>query len=330
METDLKLIRKNNMLLAFIFLLAVIILLIVAGWFLLKPKPEIIQGQAETKEVRISGKVPGRILEIRVTEGQTVHAGDTLAVLDNPEVQAKLEQAQAAQEAAQAQSDKANKGAREEQIHSAYALWQKAKAGLNIAEKSYQRMQNLFDKGVVPAQKRDEAEANFQAMKATEQAAWSQCTMAKNGAEKEDKMAAQALVNRAKGAVDEVKSYLSEQYLISPIDGEISEIFPQVGELVGTGTPIMNVMDKKDMWVVFNVREDLLKNKQIGQMVTAYIPALDKSVSLNIYYMKDMGTYAAWKATKTNGQYDLKTFEIKARPVEAIDEIYPGMSVIIK
>lgn len=330
METNSKLHRRNNMLLAFITLIAAVILIAVVGWFILKPRQEVIQGQVEATEVRVSGKVPGRILELRVKEGQTVAKGDTLVILDSPEVQAKLEQAQAAKEAAQAQSNKANKGAREEQISSAYAMWQKAKAGVDIAERSYQRMQNLFDKGVVSAQKRDEAEANFHAMKATEAAARSQYDMAKNGAEREDKMAASALVSQAKGAVDEVESYIKETYLLAPISGEISEVFPKQGELVGTGSPIMNVMDKRDAWVVFNVREDFLKDMKIGNTITGHIPALDKDIQLTVYYMKDMGTYAAWKATKTNGQYDLKTFEVKAKPNEYTEGLYPGMSVILK
>jgi HlyD family secretion protein len=180
------------------------------------------------------------------------------------------------------------------------------------------------------AQKRDEADANYQAMKATEQAAHSQYQMAKNGAEREDKLSAEALVNRAKGAVNEVESYVNETFLLSPIDGEISEIFPQAGELVGTGAPIMNVMDKKNAWVVFNVREDRLKEMTVGKTIKAYVPALDKEITLTVYFLKDQGGYASWKATKTNGQYDLKTFEVKARPEAYIEGLYPGMSVIIK
>ena len=330
MGTNEKKLRNNNMLLAFIALSAAIGLIALVGWLVLKPGKEIIQGQVEATEVRVSGKVPGRILELRVKEGDSVRKGDTLVILDSPEVIAKLEQAQAAEAAAQAQNAKAIKGAREEQIASAHALWQKAKAGLDIAEKSFQRMQNLFDKGVVSAQKRDEAEANHQAMKATERAAFSQYNMAKNGAEKEDKAAAEAMVNRAKGAVSEVESYISETYLLSPIDGQISEIFPKVGELVGTGAPIMNVVDKKDAWVVFNVREDLLKEMTIGKNLSVYIPALDKKIPLTIYYMKDMGTYASWKATKPTGQYDLKTFEVKARPDAYEEGLYPGMSAVVQ
>ncbi|MDL2243595.1 efflux RND transporter periplasmic adaptor subunit [Bacteroidales bacterium OttesenSCG-928-J19] len=329
METKTTKWKRNNMILAFLTLVAAIVLVALVGFFVIKPGKEIQQGQAETNETRISSKVPGRIVELRVQEGEWVNAGDTLALLDSPEVRAKLLQAQSAQEAARAQSSKAIRGTREETIQGAYATWQKAQAGLEIAQTSYERLQRLFDQGVVPEQKRDEAEANYKSMKATEAAARSQYEMAVNGAQQEDKMAASALVSQAQGAIDEVESYLRETILIAPISGQVSEIFPQPGELVGTGAPIMNIMDRKDMWVVFNLREDKLQGMQPGTSFKAYIPALDKEAGFTTFYMKDMGSYAAWKATKTVGQYDLKTFEVKARPDEEIEGLYPGMSVII-
>ena len=322
--------QNSNMLLAFLTLLGVIAIVAVVGFFMLRKGPEIIQGQAEVTEYRVSSKVPGRILEFRVKEGQSVNAGDTLAILEAPDVVAKMEQARAAEAAAQAQNEKAIKGAREEQIQAAYEMWQKAQAGVTIAEKSYKRVKNLYEQGVMPAQKLDEVTAQRDAAIATEKAAKAQYTMAKNGAEREDKMAAEALVNRAKGAVAEVESYIKETYLIAPASGEVSEIFPKVGELVGTGAPIMNIAELNDMWVTFNVREDLLKNLTMGTEFEAVVPALDnKAIKLKVYYLKDLGTYAAWKATKTTGQFDLKTFEVKASPLEKIENLRPGMSVII-
>ena len=286
--------QNSNMLLAFLTLLGVIALVAVVGFFMLRKGPEIIQGQAEVDEYRVSSKVPGRILEFRVNE-------------------------------------KAIKGARQEQIQAAYEMWQKAQAGVDIAEKSYKRVKNLFEQGVMPAQKLDEVTAQRNAAIATEKAAKAQYTMAKNGAEREDKMAAAALVERAKGAVAEVESYVKETFLIAQAAGEVSEIFPKVGELVGTGAPIMNIAILKDMWVTFNVREDLLKNLTMGAEFEAIVPALDnKAIKLKVDYMKDLGTYAAWKATKTTGQFDLKTFEVRARPMEIVEGLRPGMSVIIK
>ena len=187
----------NNMLLAFITFLGVIGLVALTGFFLLTPPDEVIMGQAEATQVRISGKVPGRIEAYRFGEGDKVKAGDTLVFLDTPEVLAKLQQAEAVRRAAEAQNAKAIKGARSQEIAGAYEMWQKAQAGLDIAKKSYTRVQNLFDKGVMSAQKRDEAEANYKAMVATEKAAKSQYDMAVDGARAEDKAAAAALVQQA-------------------------------------------------------------------------------------------------------------------------------------
>ena len=265
-----------------------------------------------------------------VSEGDNVRAGDTLAILEAPDVLAKLTQAQAAEQAAIALNEKAERGTRAEQLQAAYEMWQKAKAGLEIAEKSYNRVNRLFESGVMSAQKRDEAKAQYDAMVATERAAKAQYTMAKNGAQREDKAMAAAQVERAKGAVAEVSSYIEETVLIASADGEVTEIFPKVGELVGTGAPIMNVAQLNDMWVTFNVREDFLKDFTVGGEIKAYIPALEKEATFKVTYMKDLGTYAAWKATKTTGQFDLKTFEVKARPVQAVENLRPGMSAIIE
>ena len=321
----------NNMLLAFFAFLLVVGLVALTGFFLLTPPDDVVMGQAEATEVRVSSKIPGRIDTYRANEGDRVKKGDTLVFLYTPEVEAKLLQAEAVKAATEAQNEKAIKGARVQEITAAHEMWQKALAGLDVARKSYERVQNLYDKGVMSAQKRDEAEANYKAMVATEKAAKSQYDMAVDGARIEDKKAAKALVAQASGAIAEVESYINERILLSPIDGEISERFPKPGELVGTGAPIMNVVDLNDIWVTFSIREDLLKNIKMGSELNALIPALDnKKVTLKVYYMKDMGTYAAWKATKTTGQYDVKTFEVRARPTEKIQDFRPGMSVIMK
>ncbi|WP_018338935.1 HlyD family secretion protein [Butyricimonas synergistica] len=323
--------KVSGKVLMFTGIVVIVFLVAVFGFIFWEPVPEVIQGEAEATEVRISGKVPGRIEKFLVNEGDRVKRGDTVAILDSPEVMAKYNQAQAAEEAAQALSNKAQKGAREEQKTMAFQTWKKAQAALDVAKKSYERVQKLYEGEVMSAQKRDEAEANYKAMLATEQAAKAQYEMARNGAEKEDKEAAEAQVSRAKGAVEEVSSYIKETFLISPIDGEISERYPKVGELVGTGSPVMNVLDLEDMWVVFNVREDLLGDLKMGTEFKGYIPALgNKEVSLKVTYLKNMGTYAAWRATKTTGQYDVKTFEVKAVPTEKVEGLRPGMSVLKK
>lgn len=318
------------MLIAFSTLLLVIALVSLAGWIVLKPEPIMLQGQAEATEVRVSGKIPGRIEKFMVSEGSKVNTGDTLVLINSPELDAKLLQANSAEDAANAQNQKANKGARAEQIAGAYELWQKAEVGVKLAEKTYTRVQNMFNENVIPAQKRDEAEANYQAAIATSKAAKSQYDMAINGAENEDKLAALAMVNRAKGAVSEVKSYLSETMLVSPINGEVSDMFPKQGELVGSGAPIMNIVDLNDMWVVFNIREDLLATISIGKEIEAVVPALgNKTVKLKVNYIKSMASYATFKATKNNGGFDVKSFEVRAIPVTQVEGLRPGMSLMV-
>ncbi|MBQ7661786.1 MAG: HlyD family secretion protein [Prevotella sp.] len=322
--------QHKNILYAILGFACVVILVALIGFFALGRDPEMIQGQVEVSEYRVSSKVPGRILEIRVQEGDFVKAGDTLAIIDAPEVRAKMQQAEGAQAGAAAMEQMARNGARQEQVQGAFQLLEKAKAGLEIAEKSYNRVQRLYDEGVMSAQKRDEAYANYKAMQATVKAAQSQYDMAVNGARQEEKMAAQGQLERAKGAVQEVTSYIGETVQVAQMDGEVSSIYPKVGELVGTGSPIMTISMMNDVWGAFNVREDQLAGMQVGTEFNAYVPAFDKEMKMKVFYMKDQGSYAVWKATKANGQYDLKTFEVKARPVETIEGLRPGMSLIIK
>ena len=154
--------------------------------------------------------------------------------------------------------------------------------------------------------------------------------MAQNGARREDKLAAAAQVGRARGAVQEVNSYINETVQIAQMEGEVSSIYPKVGELVGTGSPIMTISMMQDMWGTFNVREDQLNGMEVGKTFKAFVPAFNKEVEMKVYYMKDQGSFAVWKATKANGQYDLKTFEVRARPTEKFDGLRPGMSLIVK
>ena len=322
--------QHKNIMLAVLGFAVVVVIVALIGLIVLDRDPDIIQGQVEVSEYRVSSKVPGRILEIRVKEGDFVHAGDTLAILDAPEVRAKMEQAQSAESAAAALEMKAKNGARKEQIQGAFSVLQQAKAGFEIAEKSYNRVQRLFDEGVMSAQKRDEAFANYKAMEAQMKAAQSQYDMAVNGARMEDKLAASAQVGRARGAVQEVNSYIHETVQVAQKEGEVTDIYPKVGELVGTGSPIMSIAMMDDMWGTFNVREDQLNDMHVGTEFTVFVPAFNKDVKMKVYHLKDQGSFAVWKATKANGQYDLKTFEVKARPVEKMEGLRPGMSLVIK
>ena len=319
--------QHNNILLAIVAFISVVVVVALIGFFTLGRSEEIIQGEVEVTEYRISCKLPGRILQLRVEEGDYVHVGDTLAILETPEVEAQQRIAEATQGAANAMKEMADNGARKEQIQGAYQLLQQAIVARDISQKSYKRVQNLFDEGVVSAQKRDEAYAAYKATEAQVLAAQSQYDMAKNGARMEEKEAA---AKQAQGAVDIVKSLLKETVQVATKEGEVSEIYPKVGELVGMGSPIMTIAVMKDLWGTFNVREDQLQGLKVGDELTAFSPAFNKDVKMKVFYIKDQGSFAVWKATKANGQYDLKTFEIKARPINAFDGLRPGMSLIVR
>lgn len=308
----------------------VVAALAIIGFLFINKPAEILQGQAEATSVRVSGKLPGRVVEFYVHEGDMVHKGDTLVHIHSSLAEAKLQQARAMETAAQAVDKKVDSGTRSQIIQSAYQVWQQAEAAVGITKKTYDRMQNLYSEGVMSEQKRDEAKAAYDAAVAGAAAAKSQYELAKQGPQSEDKTQASAMVTVAKGGVAEVESVLEDQYLTAPCDGQVDVIFPHVGELVALGAPIMNVLRVDDKWVTFNVREDKLKDLTMDKEITVYIPALDKDAKVKIYYIRDLGSYATWHATKTTGDWDSKTFEIKARPAEDLPDLRPGMTVILR
>ncbi|MCR4664556.1 MAG: efflux RND transporter periplasmic adaptor subunit [Paludibacteraceae bacterium] len=311
-------------------LFAVIVIVALIGLFALKPAPVEIYGEAEATEYRVSGKVPGRIEMFLVEEGSQVRKGDTLVIINSPEVDAKMSQARAARSAAEAQNQKAINGAREEQIQGAYELYQKALAGEEVYRKSFERVDRLYQKGVVTAQKHDEVEAQYKVAQANVKAAKSQYDMALKGAQEEDKAAARALVARVDGMIDEINIAKSERYLTSPVDGEVSECFPHVGELVGQGSPVMSVVDTKDMWFHFAIREDMLNDVTMGSQLQVRVPALgEQTYPVVVTFIKVMASYATWRSTQTNGGYDIKTFDVKARPLVQIPNLRPGMTAVV-
>lgn len=323
--------KKNyNLLIGVSVLVGIVLAIALVGYLVSKPKPHVIQGEVEATEYRISCMVPGHVTELYCREGQQVHKGDTVAFIDSPQVRAKLAQAQAARSAAQAQSTKARNGARKEQIAGAYELWQQALVQEDVMKKSLERVQMLYDQKVIPAQKYDETKAKYDAAVAQAKAAKSQYDLAMDGARVEDRAAAAALVHQADGAIQEVDSYLQELYLVSPVDGIVSSVYPHQGELVGQGSPVATVTDLSDIWFTFNIREDELHAMQTGDELTVKVPALDGStLRARVDYMAVRESYATWKATKETDQYDAKTFEVRAVPTENVKGLRPGMTVLV-
>lgn len=324
--------KKNyNLLTGVIALVAVVLIVSVVGFIVSRPKAIVIQGEAEATEYRVSGKIPGRIEEFRADEGQSVRKGDTLVLIDSPEIRSKIAEANAAKAAAVAQKNKAYNGAQQEQIAGAYEMWQKALVGEEVMRKSFERISELHEEKVVSDQKYDEVKAQYDAASATARAAKSQYDMAVKGARQEDKDAAVALVERANAAVELVNSYMDEIVLTAPADGIIAVRYPKVGELVGQGSPIMTIQDLDDMWLTFNVREDRLDGMKSGDKLNLTVPALgNKHITATVYYIAVRESYATWRATKEIGEFDTKTFEVRARPDTKVEGMRPGMSVILE
>lgn len=321
--------KKRNVIWLIIAVVVIIAVVALVGWYLKRSEPTIIQGTVECTTYKASSKIAGRIEEMKVEQGDHVTKGQLLYVLSTPELDAKLRQAEAVKSAATALDQKALAGARVQQIEAALNMWQKAQAGKELAQKTYDRVKALYDKGVVPEQKFDEADANYRAMVATEMAAKAQYDLAVAGASKEDKDAAAAQVQQAEGVVSEVESYISDAMVYAPVDGEVSTIVAEQGELVGTGYPVVAILDTTDTWVTFNIKETLLPKITVGMKMTTYVPALDRNVELEVSYISVQADFATWSATRTQGSFDIRTFAVKARPVTDVENIRPGMSVLV-
>lgn len=319
---------NRTLLITMAVVMAAVLVIAIIGFVFMNRPDNYIEGQVEGTTIRISGKLPGRVVEFYVHEGDTVHAGDTLVHIHSSVADAELGRARAMEEVAASQNQKVDAGTRRQIINAAADLVRQAEAAQTITQKTYDRMERLYSEGVISEQKRDEAKAAYDAAVAATNAARSQLSLAREGAQKEDKAAAAALVSAAVSGVDQVKAILEDSYLTAPFDGTIDQVYPEVGELVALGAPIMSLLTD-DRWVTFNVREELLNDLPMGATVRVMIPALGKKeIDTKIYYIRDMGSYAIWNSTKANGSYDSRTFQIKARPVENVPNLRPGMSAI--
>lgn len=322
--------QHNNILLAILGFTTVVIIVGLVGYFLFKEDPEVIQGSIEVSEYRVACKLPGRIVDLKVKEGDHVKKGDTLAILEIPEIDAQEKVAQATANATTALSDLTSAPTRSQTVESAYQIYQQAVGGqgggredLWPSEQALQR-----GRGIGPEARRGAGgPAGGRGTMCRHQGTMG---TGQGGRARRVETAARQQAQAAKEAVKVVKSVLRETVQIATHDGEVSTIYPKVGELVGLGSPIMSVEMMDDMWGTFNVREDQLKGLKVGDTFSAYVPAFDKQIKMRVYAIKDQGSYAVWKATKTTGQYDLKTFEVKARPETKIDGLRPGMSIILK
>ena len=321
--------KRKNLLGIVVAAVVIVLSVVLISRYLTKRTPTLLQGTVECTTYKASSKVPGRIESMKVSEGDRVEKGQLLYTLSTPELDAKLQQAEAVKSAAAALDAAAVAGARVQQIEAALNMWQKAQAGLELARKTFERVKNLYDQGVVPAQKLDEASANYEAMKATAQAAKAQYDMAADGARKEDKQAAAAKVRQAEGAVSEVESYIADAMIYSPVTGEVSTVIAEQGELVGSGYPVVAILDMSDIWATFNIKETLMPKITMGTRMNGYVPALDRTVEFEVTYIAPQADFATWAATRTQGGFDIRTFAVKVKPTSPVERLRPGMSVLI-
>ncbi len=325
--------RTKNKLLAKLFIIGLMLVVLVSiiGIMTMNRNYVVLQGQIEATEIRISGKLPGRVDRFWVAEGQWVNRGDTLVGISSPEVWAKLQQANAMENVARFQNEKIDAGTRSQIVRTAEELWNKSQSDLQLAETTFRRIQVLYQDSVVSAQRYDEVEALYKAAVAAERAAHQQYLLAKDGAQKQDKESARSLVDAAQGTVNEVQSILQDAWLTAPMEGEIATIYVKQGELVGTGTPLMNLVVLDDCHMVLNVREDYLPFFGIGQVFVGKVPAIgNKEVAFQVNYLCPLGRFATWKSTGDERSYDMRTFEIHALPMEKTPGLRPGMSVLVK
>lgn len=322
--------NKKGILLTVTGVVVLLALVIYSAIIICMPQPIEVQGEVDATQIRVASKVVGRIDSLPVHKGDAVTKGQLLFVLSSPEINARLDQANAALQGAEAQNSKAITGAEQEDIAAAGNMHLKAQAAYELAQKTNVRIQNLYREGVVPGQKRDESEAQLKAALETANAAKETWMKAQKGTRTEDKASARAMVNRAEGAISEVRSYLNETRITAPLDGEIADIIAEPGELVSAGYPVVTIVDLRDCWVTFNLREDLLASIKTGSEFDARFPALgNKEIRLKVTYIHPLGNFATWNATKTSGDFDMKTFEVQARPVSKVADLRPGMSALV-
>lgn len=321
---------KNKIINALLGVFVILVILGVTIWYMNAPSITYLQGQVEATQINVASKIPGRIDSILVKEGDMVETGQILAIISTPEIDSQLSQAEAVRAAAEAVNEKVDKGARSQEILATYNIWQQAKAASELAHKTYQRLDNLYKEKVIPAQQRDEAYTQYQVALNAESAAKANYDMVKSGARSEDKKVTKAQVSQAQDMVNTVNILKSEGHVKAPRKAEVLTIMPNSGEIVNMGYPIVNLVDIEDIWVYFNVKETLLSKFKMGTQLEAIIPGLDnQKVKLEVKYVAAQGDYATWNATKSKGDFDMKTFLIKAYPVNKVEGLRPGMSALI-
>lgn len=288
------------------------------------------QGQMEARTISVSSKVPGRVGEVLVEAGDNVRAGQIVARMRLPEIEAKLAQAQAQDQAVEAKRSMVDEGLRPEEKKAAKAEWERALAAANLADKTYNRLAALFKDGLVSRERYDEARAKMLATRDQAEAAKQVYELAMSGSRAQQKTIASAESREAAAEVREAASLADNVELKAPSDGQVDKVVLVGGEMAGAGFPVLTLVNLDDQWASFNIREEYLPGITIGHEMIARIPALGASdARFRVYYISPRAAYATWRSTREDSGYDMKTFEVRARPVEKIPDLRPGMTVLV-
>jgi HlyD family secretion protein len=310
--------------------LGVVALLLAIGlWIAARPGPEQLQGMVDADEVNIATKALARVDRLIAEEGQVVKPGTLLATLASPEIDAGKQQAEAALAGARALEAIADEGARREDIESLKSIWLAAQSAANLAAVTARRSENLYAEGVIAAQRRDEARAARDASARHAEAARQQYLKALSGAREEEKQAARAQVQIAAAGVSTADALQAEKQLVAPIGGEIVKRLAEPGEIVGPAVPVYQIVDTAHPWVSLNVREDRYKGFEKGRTIKGSVPALGlEDVPFRVTFISPQGDFATWRATRQSAGFDIRSFEIRLRPVRPVKGLRPGMSVL--
>ena len=299
-------------------------------WYLVRPVPLLVQGEVDATRLDIAARVDGRVAEIPVVRGQNVAAGAVLVKIDNPETIAKHAQSVAAKIVAEAQLANIHAGTRAEVIAARKAAQERAEANVVLAQKTFDRTRQLAERGNAPIARLDQATASLHESQRALDQAKSAYEQAVNGYTREEHQIAEANVGKAVADIEAVKSIIDQMTVYAPVASQVYQRNVEPGEYVSPGVPLVTLIDLNDLWVHFDLREDLVKTLKVGDRFDVHIPALgDRRITVEVRLIATKGEYASWRATRSTGDFDLRTFSIRAYPVEKVPELRPGMSAYV-
>lgn len=315
---------------------AILVTLIVAGivalslWYAVQPQPLLVQGEADARRIDIAARIDGRVAHRPVDRGQNVAAGQVLVAIDNPELLTKLKEAQAAQAVAAADLARINVGTRAEVVNARRAAVASAQANLTLQQQTYDRTRQLTEKDFASVQKLDEATAALDVAHRTLEQSKAALDEAVTGYTAEEHHVAEASLAKANAAIATLQAQVGELTVTAPASSQVYQVGTEAGEYVSPGVPLLSLVDLSDVWLRFDLREDLVKRIKVGDRVAVRIPALgDRQVAVEVRTIATRGEYAGWRATRATGDFDLRTFEVRAYPVDKVPELRPGMSAYV-